>query len=273
MGCCEPSAYLEKTTNYSDKAENYINKNTNYNEKSANVNNYIDKSNGFVEKTHESCIEKIGSYTEKFHLLENTHPNFVDPKNTNTTNHSSGGGYLDSKSPGSPSDHKRFTVSHLLDLPELVRIPHPPSALYNPLQQHQDFHSILEDRESLNLQGYQNSHLYQTTGRTSNSSNSAMGNTQHNPSSVHNTSTPANHKLDQLHHQQTMQNHSNSQQKQQQQNNHHQQYQKQQLSPGQQKSTSLSLKDKQIVRGDRSPLSPHDTDRSDGEYIFYFLII
>ncbi|XP_069175442.1 paired mesoderm homeobox protein 1-like [Procambarus clarkii] len=33
-------------------------------------------------------------------------------------------GYLDKvQAPGSPGEHKRFTVSHLLDLPELVRLP------------------------------------------------------------------------------------------------------------------------------------------------------
>ncbi|KAK8406435.1 hypothetical protein O3P69_007239 [Scylla paramamosain] len=32
-------------------------------------------------------------------------------------------GYLDKVAPNSPGDHKRFSVSHLLDLPDLVRVP------------------------------------------------------------------------------------------------------------------------------------------------------
>ncbi|XP_050711520.1 homeobox protein aristaless-like 4 isoform X2 [Eriocheir sinensis] len=36
--------------------------------------------------------------------------------------------YLDKVAPNSPGDHKRFTVSHLLDLPDLVRVPQVPSS-------------------------------------------------------------------------------------------------------------------------------------------------
>ncbi|XP_063586248.1 homeobox protein aristaless-like 4 [Penaeus indicus] len=36
-------------------------------------------------------------------------------------------GYLDKVAPSSPGEHKRFTVSHLLDLPDLVRLPQTPA--------------------------------------------------------------------------------------------------------------------------------------------------
>lgn len=202
----------------------------------------------------------------------------------------SGGGevsYLDKVTPGSPGDHKRFTVSHLLDLPDLVRVPqtanpftHDLAALHAhsahdlaSLQQLQGPPHLYHNSRSPVLQQQQQQQHPQHAG-------------QHQHTSVHqqlavdcSAAQQQQQQQQHMHHQQKQQHHQLQQhpqpqhaaadqarvQQQQMQQQQHRQQQQQQQQQGAAAVGEKSAGSSASSKTERSPASAPDTDKSDDE--------
>ncbi|XP_053640082.2 retinal homeobox protein Rx2-like isoform X1 [Cherax quadricarinatus] len=170
-------------------------------------------------------------------------------------------GYLDKTSPGSPGDHKRFTVSHLLDLPDLVRLPQAPPFTHDLAA----LHAAHPTHDLPTLHQLQAPHLYHTARSP------PPLHHQH-----HHQHTPPLHQQQQQQQQQTVDCSAAQQHQQQQKQQQHLQLQQPQqplhatsTQPRLQQQCGTAVGDKNssctAAKTDRSPSSPADTDKSDEE--------
>ncbi|XP_069949700.1 retinal homeobox protein Rx2-like isoform X2 [Cherax quadricarinatus] len=168
-------------------------------------------------------------------------------------------GYLDKTSPGSPGDHKRFTVSHLLDLPDLVRLPQAPPFTHDLAA----LHAAHPTHDLPTLHQLQAPHLYHTARSP------PPLHHQH-----HHQHTPPLHQQQQQQQQQTVDCSAAQQHQQQQKQQQHLQLQQPQqplhatsTQPRLQQQCGTAVGDKNssctAAKTDRSPSSPADTDKSD----------
>lgn len=193
-------------------------------------------------------------------------------------------GYLDKVAPNSPGDHKRFSVSHLLDLPDLVRVPQVTSSFPHEL-------SALHAHSVPDMSGLHQlpaSHFYHSSRSPSLQQDQQQHQLQSHQPQQH---TPISLQHHHPHHQQQQQQqavecNSTSQQS----HIHHTQKQLQvhqqhlqQRHPHVQSATSGQMQQQQIQQApqqsggertagscaapktERSPASAPDTDRSDDE--------